>query len=169
MKYALKPSSRVLDVKGSNKIIFFKDEKQLINFFHEKMKLDLTNPVVKSEKYNWRDRNKPNDIAATDVTGIYSLLISSNVTLEFLSWSSRVGKFIHEKIGGSSKGHWQYWKILSRMRSLPCNWTLYTLEEGHDHGSVLKQVGWGNFFRMAKKENLFAGIDLSYRLPEGEA
>jgi hypothetical protein len=169
MKYALKPSSRVLDVKGSNKIIFFKDEKQLINFFHKKMQLDLTNPVVKSEKYNWRDRNKPNDIAATDVTGIYSLLISSNLTFEFLSWSSRVGKFVHQNIGGSSKGHWQYWKILSRMRSLPCNWTLYTIQDGYDHGSVLKQIGWGHFFRKAKKENLFNGIDLSYRLPEGEA
>ena len=56
MKYALKPSSRVLDVKGSNKIIMFKDEKQLINFFHKKMQLDLVNPVVKSEKYNWRER-----------------------------------------------------------------------------------------------------------------
>ena len=49
MKYALKPSSRVLDVKGSNKIIMFKDEKQLIGFFHKKMQLDLVNPVVKSE------------------------------------------------------------------------------------------------------------------------
>ena len=166
MKYALKPSSRVLDVKGSNKIIFFKDEKQLINFFHKKMQLDLTNPVVKSEKYNWRDRNKPNDIAATDVTGIYSLLISSNLTFEFLSWSSRVGKFVHQNIGANSKGHWQYWKILSRMRSLPCNWTLYVIEEGGEGGSVLKQVGWGHFFRKAKKENLFADIDLSYRLPE---
>jgi hypothetical protein len=52
------------------------------------------------------------------------------------------------------------------MRSLPCNWTLYVIEEGGEGGSVLKQVGWGHFFRKAKKENLFADIDLSYRLPE---
>jgi hypothetical protein len=167
MKYALKPSSRVLDVKGSNKIVFFKDEKQLINFFHEKMKLDLTNPVVKSEKYNWRDRNKPNDIAATDVTGIYSLLISSNLTFEFLSWGNRVSKFVRDQLG--TKYYWEHYKVLCRMRSLPCNWTLYTLEEGHDHGSVLKQIGWGHFFRKAKKENLFEDINLTYRLPEGEA
>jgi hypothetical protein len=167
MKYALKPSSRVLDVKGSNKIIFFKGEKELISFFHEKMKLDLTNPVVKSEKYNWRDRNKPNDISATDVTGIYSLLVSSNLTFEFLSWGNRVSKFVRDQLG--TKNYWEHYKVLSRMRSLPSNWTLYILEEGYDHGSVLKQVGWGHFFRKAKKENLFDGIDLSYRLPEGEA
>ena len=168
MKYALKPSSSVLDVKGSNKIIMFKDEKQLINFFHKKMKLDLMNPVVKSEKYNWRNRNKPNDIAATDVTGVYSLLISSNLTFEFLSWSSRVGKFLRDQTG--NKNYFQYWKILSRMRSLPCNWTLYTIEESGEGGSVLKQLGWGHFFRYAKRDNLFEGISLNYRLPEeGEA
>jgi len=167
MKYALKPSSRVLDVKGSNKIIFFKDEKQLISFFHQKMKLDLTDPIVKSEKYNWRDRNKPNDIAATDVTGIYSLLVSSNLTFEFLSWSNRVSKFVRDQLG--TKNYWEHYKVLCRMRSLPSNWTLYTLEENGEGGSVLRSIGWGNFFRMAKKENLFAGIDLSYRLPEGEA
>lgn len=164
MKYALKPSSRVLDVKGSNKIIMFQDEKQLINFFHRKMKLDLLDPVVKSEKFSWRERNKPNDISATDVTGIYSLLISSNLDFEFLSWSNRVSKFVRNQLG--TKNYWEHYKVLSRMRSLPCNWTLYRIDEGDEGGSVLKQVGWGHFFRQAKKEKLFDGINLSYRLPE---
>jgi hypothetical protein len=166
MKYALKPSSRVLDVKGSNKIILFKDEKQLINFFHQKMKLDLTNPVVKSEKYNWRDRNKPNDIAATDVTGIYSLLVSSNLTFEFLSWSNRVSKFVRDQLG--TKNHWEHYKVLCRMRSLPSNWSLYTLEETGEGGSVLKSIGWGNFWRQAKKKELFKDICLAYKIPEKE-
>ena len=168
MKYALKPSSRVLDVKGSNKIIMFKDEKQLISFFHKKMQLDLVNPVVKSEKYNWRERNKPNDISATDVTGVYSLLVSSNLDFQFLSWSNRVSRFVRDQLG--TKNYWEHYRVLCRMRSLPCNWTLYTIEENGEGGSVFRSIGWGHFFRKAKKENLFEGISLDYRLPEeGEA
>lgn len=166
MKYALKPSSMCLDVNGSNKIIYFNDEKSLFNFFHMKMKEDLISPVVKSERYNWRRRNQPNDIAANDVTGIYSLLISSNLSFQFLSWSSRVSKFIHENLP-NSKNRWEHWKVIARMRSLPCNWTLYVLKEQYS-GFVMNSISWGNFFRMANRDNLLQGVDISYRIPETE-
>lgn len=166
MKYALKPSSMCLDVNGSNKIIYFSDEKSLFKFFHLKMQQDLMKPIVKSERYNWRTRNAPNTISATDVTGIYSLLVSSNVDFKFLSWSSRVTKFIHENLP-SSNNRWEHWKVLARMRSLPCNWTLYQLKE-QDGGMVMQSLGWGNFFRIASRDNLLQGIDISYRLPETE-
>ena len=166
MKYALKPSSVCLDVNGSNKIIYFNDEKSLFKFFHLKMQQDLMKPIVKSERYNWRTRNDPNPISATDVVGIYSLLVSSNVDFKFLSWSSRVTKFIHENLP-TSKNRWEHWKVISRMRSLPCNWTLYQLKE-QDCGMVMQSIGWGNFFSMASRDNLLANINISYRLPETE-
>ena len=166
MKYALKPSSVCLDVNGSNKIICFNDEKSLFKFFHLKMQQDLMNPIVKSERYNWRNHNKPNPISSTDVVGIYSLLVASNLNFQFLSWSSRVTKFIHQNLP-NSKNRWEHWKVLARMRSLPCNWTLYRLKE-QDGGMVMESIGWGNFFRIASRDNLLQGIDISYRLPETE-
>jgi len=166
MKYALKPASKQLDIDGSNKIIIFKDEHSLFKFFHLKMQQDLVNPVIKSERYNWKDRNKPNNISPTDVVGIYSLLVSSNLDFQFLSWSTRVGKFIHENLS-NSKNRWEHYKILDRMRSLPMNWTLYQLTE-KDGGVVMKNIAWGNFFRIAKKENLLKDVNISYRIPETE-
>jgi hypothetical protein len=166
MKYALKPSSVCLDVNGSNKIIYFNDEKSLFKFFHLKMQQDLMNPIVKSERYNWRTHNDPNPISATDVVGIYSLLVSSNLNFQFLSWGSRVTKFIHENLP-NSKNRWEHWKVLARMRSLPCNWTIYQFKE-QDGGMVMQSIGWGNFFRIASRDNLLANIDISYRLPEME-
>lgn len=167
MKYALKPSSPCIDVKGSNKIIYFNDEKSLFKFFHVKMQQDLMKPVVRTERYeNWHKRKDPNPISATDVTGIYSLLVSSNVDFKFLSWSSRVTKFIHENLP-NSKNRWEHWKVIARMRSLPCNWTIYLLKE-QDGGMVMQSIGWGNFFSMASRDNLLANIDISYRLPETE-
>ena len=167
MKYALKPSSLCIDIKGSNKIIYFNDEKSLFKFFHIKMQQDLMNPVVRTERYeSWQKRKSPNTITASDVTGIYSLLISSNLDFQFLSWSSRVTKFIHENLP-NSKNRWEHWKVLARMRSLPCNWTLYQLNE-QDGGLVMQSIGWGNFFRIAKRDNLLQGVDLTYRIPETE-
>jgi hypothetical protein len=167
MKYALKPSSLCIDVQGSNKIIYFNDEKSLFKFFHLKMQQDLMKPVVRTERYeNWHKQKQPNPISATDVTGIYSLLVSSNVDFQFLSWSSRVTKFIHDNLP-NSKNRWEHWKVLARMRSLPCNWTLYQLKD-HDGGMVMQSIGWGNFFRIAKRDNLLQGIDITYRLPETE-
>lgn len=166
MKYALKPSSKYLDIEGSNKIIVFKDEHSLFKFFHLKMQQDLVTPVVKSERYNWKDRNKPNNISSTDVVGVYSLLVSSNLDFQFLCSSRRVGQFLHE-ILPNSMNRWQHHKILDRMRSLPMNWTLYELIE-KDGGVVMKSVGWGNFFRAAKKEKLLKDVNISYRLPETE-
>ena len=166
MKYALKPSSPILNISGSNKIIYFDDEKSLFKFFHIKMKQDLVNPVVKNERYSWKNRNSPNKICATDVTGIYSLLISSELDFQFLCSSRRVRKFVHNNIP-NSKDEWQKNQVLWRMRSLLFNWTLYTLNE-QDGGFVMKSVGWGNYFKLAKKENLLKDINLSYRLPETE-
>jgi len=165
MKYALKPSSLCIDVRGSNKIIFFNDEKSLFNFFHLKMKEDLVKPVVRTERYeSWQKQKQPNTICAGDVTGIYSLLVSSELDFQFLSWSSRVTKFIHHNLP-NSKNRWEHWKVIGRMRSLPCNWTLYTMKES-DGGLVMQSLGWGNFFRMAKREKLLDGINVSYRIPE---
>jgi len=166
MKYALKPSSKLLDIAGSNKIIIFKDEHSLFNFFHLKMQQDLMTPVVKSERYRWRDRNKPNDISPTDVVGVYSLLVSSNLDFQFLCSSRRIGQFLHENLP-NSKDRWSHYKITDRMRSLPSNWTLYELIE-KDGGVVMKSTGWGNFFRAAKKEKLLKDVNISYRIPETE-
>ena len=167
MKYALKPSSLCIDVQGSNKIIYFNDENSLFKFFHLKMQQDLMKPVVRTERYeNWQKQKQPNPISATDVTGIYSLLVSSNVDFQFLSWSSRVTKFVHDNLP-NSKNRWEHWKVLARMRSLPCNWTLYKLVES-DGGMVMQSIGWGNFFRMANRDNLLEGVDISYRIPETE-
>lgn len=163
MKYAMKPSSRLIDLNSTNKIIFLKDEKQLINFFHQRMKEDLVNPIVKSERYNWRDRSKPNDIAPTDITKVYSLFVGQGVDFPFLSWSSRVMKHIFSVFGG--KYRWEYAKIVHRMRSLPCNWILYEIVE-RDDGSVLRQIGWGNFWRIAEKDKRFENISLTYKVPE---
>jgi hypothetical protein len=163
MKYALKPKSRYLDVNGSNKIVFFDDEKQLIQFFHNKMKQDLTSPVLKSEKYDWRTTNKPNDISVSDALGIYSLLVSSNTDLKFLSFSGRVTKYLYENIGGKNK--WVHWKVVSRIRSLPCNWTLYHFHNAEE-GKVLRNISWAAFFHMAKKQKLLEGVDISYRIPD---
>lgn len=166
MKYALKPSSPFIDINGSNKIIMFNDEKSLFDFFHLKMKQDLTNPIVKSEKYSWKTRNNPNDISASDVIGIYSFLVSSNVKFDFLSWGRRVANHIHNAIG-NGKGLWSYYPVLGRMRSLPINWRLYEIKQ-KDCGYVFESLGWGRFFRKAKKENLLENIDITYRLPESE-
>ena len=166
MKYALKPSSKLLDIAGSNKIIIFKDEHSLFKFFHLKMQQDLMTPVVKSERYRWRDRNKPNDISPTDVVGVYSLLVSSNLDFQFLCSSRRIGQFLHENLP-NSKDRWSHYKITDRMRSLPSNWTLYELIE-KDGGVVMKSTGWGNFFRAAKKEKLLKDVNISYRIPETE-
>jgi hypothetical protein len=166
MKYALKPSSKLLDIAGSNKIIIFKDEHSLFKFFHLKMQQDLMTPVVKSERYRWRDRNKPNDISPTDVVGVYSLLVSSNLDFQFLCSSRRIGQFLHENLP-NSKDRRSHYKITDRMRSLPSNWTLYELIE-KDGGVVMKSTGWGNFFRAAKKEKLLKDVNISYRIPETE-
>jgi hypothetical protein len=166
MKYALKPSSKLLDIAGSNKIIIFKDEHSLFKFFHLKMQQDLMTPVVKSERYRWRDRNKPNDISPTDVVGVYSLLVSSNLDFQFLCSSRRIGQFLHENLP-NSKDRWSHYKITDRMRSLPSNWTLYELIE-KDGGVIMKSTGWGNFFRAAKKEKLLKDVNISYRIPETE-
>jgi hypothetical protein len=166
MKYALKPSSKLLDIAGSNKIILFKDEYSLFKFFHLKMQQDLITPVVKSERYRWRDRNEPNDISPTDVVGVYSLLVSSNLDFQFLCSSRRVGQFLHENLPNSNT-RWDHFKITDRMRSLPYNWTLYELIE-KDGGVVMKSTGWGNFFRAAKKEKLLKDVNISYRIPETE-
>jgi hypothetical protein len=167
MKYALKPSSALLDVKGSNKIIFFNDEKSLFKFFHLKMQQDLVQPIVRTERYEtWQKQKQPNAISATDVTGIYSLLVSSNLDFRFLSWSSRVLKFIHNNLP-DSKNRWSHWKVVARMRSLPCNWTLYILKE-QEGGLVMRSIGWGNFFSMASRDNLLESVNISYRLPEAE-
>jgi hypothetical protein len=130
------------------------------------MQQDLMTPVVKSERYRWRDRNKPNDISPTDVVGVYSLLVSSNLDFQFLCSSRRIGQFLHENLP-NSKDRWSHYKITDRMRSLPSNWTLYELIE-KDGGVVMKSTGWGNFFRAAKKEKLLKDVNISYRIPETE-
>ena len=162
MKYALKPSSYFLNVNGSNKIVFIEDEKQLVSFFQHKMKQDLTNPILKSERYNWANRHKPNDVSSADMIGYYSFLISADVDLKYLSWTSRVTKMLSSKFPGTKP--WGFYSIVARMRSLPCNWTLYELVDDNQCGKVLQQMGWGVFFRKAQKLNLFDGIDLSYKI-----
>lgn len=162
MKYALKPSSRTIDVPGSNKIIFFEDERSLVSFFHEQMKMDLVSPNSKNERLNsWQLRNYKCGISDTDITSVYSFLISKEVDFIWLSHSTRVNKAVREYLG---KNH-SVWRITYRMRSLPMNWTLYTFEE-HKCGNILKNVRWGNFWREAKKKELFKDICLDYKIPE---
>jgi hypothetical protein len=165
MKYAIKPSSRYLDIPHSGKIMFFKDEKQLIEFFHTRMRLDLVSPNLKTEKYIWRMRNKPNDITDSEVLSVYSTLVSGNIDFPFLSWNRRVLKFVYDSIGNKKDKIWAMNKVLWRMRSLPFNWSLYEVVETKE-GSVLQNLRWGNFWKKAKKENLFKDISLEYKIPD---
>lgn len=167
MKYAMKPSSRFVDVKGSNKLVFFKDEKSIFDFFHTKMEQDLCNPIVRTERReNYQSRKQPNAIAATDITSIYSTLITSEVDFQFLSWAARVNKFLRKNNLKLSDSPYGYWKYTCRMRSLPCNWTVYTLVDNEDGTSNMRQMGWGEFFRNCKANNLLEGVDISYKIPE---
>lgn len=168
MKYALKPSSRVIDVKGSNKIIYFNDEKSLVNFFIVQMRKDLNDPIEYNERLDrwqlqyWIKRHgNYAGVSKNDLIGVFSYLVNCNLDLPFLSWSARVSKIIRQDIGMKSA-----WSIVGRLRSLPCNYSLYTMCE-HEGGYVLNNVRWGPFWRMADKQKLFDGISLAYKLPEG--
>jgi hypothetical protein len=164
MKYALKPSSRTIDIPGSNKIIFFEDERSVISFFHEKMKEDLVVPNSKNERLNsWQLKNYKHSISDSDITSVYSFLVSKEVDFIWLSHSTRVNKAIREYLG---KQH-GVWQITYRIRSLPMNWSLYTFEE-HKHGKIMKNIRWGTFWRQAKKQELFKDICLAYKIPEKE-
>ena len=162
MKYVIKPSSRTIDIPGSNKIIFFEDERSIISFFHEKMKEDLVAPNSKNERLSyWQLRNYKHSISASDITSVYSFLVSKEVDFIWLSHSTRVNKAIREYLG-APHGAWQ---ITSRIRSLPMNWSLYTFED-HKHGKIMKNIRWGPFWRAANKQELFKDICLTYKIPE---
>ena len=164
MKYALKPSSRFNDIPGSNKIIFFENEQSIISFFHEKMKEDLVTPNSKNERLNqWQLRNYKHSISDSDITSVYSFLVSKEVDFIWLSHSTRVNKTIGEYLG---KTH-GVWNITCRIRSLPMNWSLYTFED-HKHGKIMKNIRWGPFWRAANKQELFKDICLNYKIPEKE-
>lgn len=170
MKYALKPSSRVIDINGSNKIIYLQDEKALINFFHIQMRKDLTNPIIYSERLysQWqlnnyiRNANQWTKTSPTDMIGVFSYLVNKDLDFPFLSWPTRVNSLIRVELDKK----WD-WPIVTRLRSLPCNYSLYTMCE-HEGGYVLNNTRWGPFWRMADKQKLFDGISLAYKLPESE-
>jgi hypothetical protein len=162
MKYCLKPSSRFIDIPGPNKMIFFDDEKSLISFFYEQMVKDLVNPNSKNERLNsWQLNKYKYGINPLDITCVYSILVSQKVDFIWLSYPTRIRKMLKEHM----PQHRYTWSITCRLRSLPCNYTLYTLEQ-QNNGKILKNVRWGNFWRMAKKNDLFKDISLSYEIPE---
>jgi hypothetical protein len=168
MKYALKPSSRVIDIPASNKMIFFSDEKSLIDFFHTQMKQDLVNPNSKNERLSrWQLKNYKYGINPLDITCVYSILVNQDIDFPFLSYTRRVYKMVREHFTAPKSAGYQYWQILSRMRSIPSNYTLYVFED-YNGGKVLKNVRWGNFWKMAKEQKLFDGISLKYVIPQQE-
>jgi hypothetical protein len=164
VKYALRPTSRYIRSPGSREMIFIEDEKALIKFFQNQMKRDLTNPLVAPENpYSWWAKQDGDIIPEADILGVYSHFVSNELDFRFLSWSSRVAGWLRKNEILSKDVY--PWRIIMRMRSLPCNYTLYTLSP-HDGGHVLNRVGWGEFFRKMKKEKILADSDITFRIPE---
>jgi hypothetical protein len=160
MLYALKPSSTFIDIKSANKILYFSDEKSLIRFFHHKMKDDLLNPIAFNERWSaWRN-NKANG-NPLEVTGYLSLLVSADCNLQQLSNLKKTRVYIADLLG--NKNTFADYTIVRRIRSLPCNYTLYKLYDYCD-GKAMKRLGWATFFKHMKKD--LNDVSLDYKIPQ---
>jgi hypothetical protein len=158
MKYALKPASPYINIIGANKIIYFEDEKSVISFFHSKMKQDLVNPIAINERWaDWRIRNCKSSSTGLDVVGYYSVLVSENVNLQQLCVLKKVSKTLAIFIGDKTRTYADV-MIIRRMRSLPCNYTLYELYD-QDHGKMMRRLTWTRFFKQSKDILKHTSID----------
>ena len=132
------------------------------------MKKDLTNPIsVPRNPRSWYGKQDKNIVPEADILGLYSHFVSSELNFHFLSWCSRVSRFVRDNglLQKDVHGWINAWRPISRMRSLPCNYTLYSLNP-HDGGHILLRIGWGAFFRKMKKEKILSSDDIAFRIPE---
>jgi len=168
VKYALRSTSRYIKSPGTREVIFIEDEKALIKFFHNQMKKDLTNPIsVPRNPHGWYSKQDKDIVLEADILGLYSHFVSSELNFHFLSWRSRVSRFIRDNglLQKDAHGYISTWRPIARLRSLPCNYTLYALNP-HDGGHILSRIGWGDFFRKMKKEKILTPNDIAFRIPE---
>ena len=156
MKYVLKVNGWYLKkhIKIIGKLRFFEDEKSVVRFLKSQMKLDLIKPLANNSKYAFAN------VSATETLGLYSWLVNRKLDLHYLCWSARVTKMLRNEIGKDQKVSW--WAVLGMMRSMPFNYTLYTLQDDGDGGNILANQNWNCWFKANLKSGTITKEDIKY-------
>lgn len=156
MKYALKVNGYYLKkhIKTIGKLRFFEDEKSVVKFLKSQMKLDLLKPLANKTQYRF------GNVSSTETLGLYSWLVNKDLDLHYLCWSARVGKMCRDEIGKDNSSSW--WAILGMLRSMPFNYTLYTLENNGDDGFVMAKQNWNRWFKANLKSGKLTKEDIKY-------
>ena len=162
MKYAIKTSSKYIDINCTNKIMFFDSEKDIICFFQNQMKKDLINPITKNERLPpWKLIKYKESVHINDILTVYSLMINSDVDFKYLSNFRRVCEFIRTQLSIET----YMWAAVKRMCSFPCNYILYEFTECCG-GKKLQNIRWAAFFKKTDKQDLFKDLSLVYRITQ---
>lgn len=162
MKYALKINSRHIknDWRAgrhgipTGKLYFLEDEKAVFNFLRFQMKKDLLDPI--GGTLSW---SKAETVSPSEILGIYSYLCSAkDIDFHFLCWSARVRKYLLNQAG--MKGY--MYDKLSRLRSMPFNYTIYKLKPDVAGTSILQAMSWNSFILQSLKDSTITKDDLKY-------
>lgn len=159
MKYVLKITSRYIKndwrtkMTGvpRHKMYFLQDEKSIVSFFKAQMKKDLLNPiggVTCGKKV----------ISLTETLGIYSYLVNAKLDLQYLCYGPRVNHYLRDNI---NKTDW-WWAKIQMLRSLPFNYTLYSLMDDETGAQVLNRINWNTFFKTNLKSSVYTKEDIKY-------